>query len=65
MLMKMGWRAGKGLGKDESGMTAHVKVSSHAPHSLGRIRLPHLPGVKVPRHCTHAARTPQPFFMTL
>lgn len=26
MMMKMGWKEGKGLGKDESGATTHVKI---------------------------------------
>jgi Pin2-interacting protein X1 len=30
MMEKMGWAAGKGLGKKEDGMVAHVKVKKRA-----------------------------------
>ena len=38
MLEKMGWTDGKGLGADESGETAHIKVKKRAAN-LGKSHL--------------------------
>jgi len=36
MMEKMGWAAGKGLGKKEDGMVAHVKVKKRADAQGGQ-----------------------------
>ena len=32
MLQKMGWGEGKGLGKNEDGMSVHIKIKKRADH---------------------------------